>query len=206
MKKFLEVAIEAAREAGAMLRAEFDRPKKISYKGEVDIVTESDRRVGGTDRRATAQAVSRITRSSRKKAAPGRGRAKILLARGPARRHHEFRARLSVFRGVDWPARRMASRSLARSLNPIADELFTAARGEGAYLNGKRIHVSPIETLSESLVGTGFPPHQRKQQREHGAITGSLRCARMACAAMVPRRSIFARWPAGASKPSGNSD
>src|SRR5580704_3489988 len=44
MKKFLEVAIEAAREAGAILRTEFDRPKKISYKGEVDIVTESDKR------------------------------------------------------------------------------------------------------------------------------------------------------------------
>ena len=44
MNQFLEVAIDAAREAGALLRTEFDRPKKISYKGEVDIVTESDRR------------------------------------------------------------------------------------------------------------------------------------------------------------------
>src|SRR5580658_2075482 len=44
MSQFLEVAIETAREAGAILRREFDRPKKISYKGEVDIVTESDRR------------------------------------------------------------------------------------------------------------------------------------------------------------------
>ena len=44
MNQFLEVAIDAAREAGALLRVEFDRPKKISYKGEVDIVTESDRR------------------------------------------------------------------------------------------------------------------------------------------------------------------
>ena len=44
MTQFLEAAIEIAREAGAILRAELDRPKKISYKGEVDIVTESDRR------------------------------------------------------------------------------------------------------------------------------------------------------------------
>ena len=41
---YLEVAVEAAREAGAILLKEFDRPKKISYKGEVDIVTESDKR------------------------------------------------------------------------------------------------------------------------------------------------------------------
>ena len=44
MKRFLDVAVEAAREAGAMLRVEFGRPKEIFYKGEVDIVTESDKR------------------------------------------------------------------------------------------------------------------------------------------------------------------
>jgi myo-inositol-1(or 4)-monophosphatase len=47
--------------------------------------------------------------------------------------------------------------------NPVSDEMFTAARGEGAYLNGKRIHVSPIEKLAYSLVATGFPTHQRKR-------------------------------------------
>jgi myo-inositol-1(or 4)-monophosphatase len=44
MNSFLEVAIDTAREAGAILLAEFDRPVDISYKGEVDIVTQADRR------------------------------------------------------------------------------------------------------------------------------------------------------------------
>src|SRR6202140_1892653 len=44
MNSYLEVAIEAAREAGAILLQEFDRPVKISYKGEVDIVTQADKR------------------------------------------------------------------------------------------------------------------------------------------------------------------
>src|SRR5947209_11526151 len=44
MNPFLDVAIEAAREAGAILLQEFDRPVKISYKGEVDIVTQADKR------------------------------------------------------------------------------------------------------------------------------------------------------------------
>ena len=44
MNSFLDVAIETAREAGGILLAEFDRPVKISYKGEVDIVTQADRR------------------------------------------------------------------------------------------------------------------------------------------------------------------
>src|ERR1700746_25077 len=43
MNSFLEVAVETAREAGAILLAEFDRPVKISYKGEGDIVTQADK-------------------------------------------------------------------------------------------------------------------------------------------------------------------
>ena len=50
-------------------------------------------------------------------------------------------------------------------LNPIADELFTAVRGEGAYLGHKRIHVSGVENLATSLVSTGFPTHQRANNR-----------------------------------------
>jgi myo-inositol-1(or 4)-monophosphatase len=47
--------------------------------------------------------------------------------------------------------------------NPVSEELFTAARGEGAYLNGKPIRVSAIEKLATSLVATGFPTHHRKR-------------------------------------------
>ena len=46
------------------------------------------------------------------------------------------------------------------NFNPISAELFTSVRGEGAYLNQKRIYVSPVETLSKGLVATGFPVHK----------------------------------------------
>jgi len=42
--------------------------------------------------------------------------------------------------------------------NPISDELFTAEKGEGAFLNDRPIHVSDIPTLDKSLLATGFPP------------------------------------------------
>lgn len=45
--------------------------------------------------------------------------------------------------------------------DPTRDELFTAERGKGAYLNGSPIHVSQTSTLSESLVATGFPSRKR---------------------------------------------
>lgn len=41
--------------------------------------------------------------------------------------------------------------------DPSRDELFTASRGRGAYLNGRRIRVSKRIRIEESLIGTGFP-------------------------------------------------
>jgi myo-inositol-1(or 4)-monophosphatase len=42
-------------------------------------------------------------------------------------------------------------------LNPVYNELFSAARGYGATLNGKTLHVSSAETLNKSILCTGFP-------------------------------------------------
>jgi myo-inositol-1(or 4)-monophosphatase len=42
-------------------------------------------------------------------------------------------------------------------LNAARDEEFTARRGDGAFLNGKRIHVSNLRDPGRSLIGTGFP-------------------------------------------------
>ena len=41
--------------------------------------------------------------------------------------------------------------------DPSADELFTAEKNKGAYLNNRRIRVSQTSKLIESLIVTGFP-------------------------------------------------
>jgi len=41
--------------------------------------------------------------------------------------------------------------------DPNRDELFTASRGRGAFLNDKRIRVSKRTKVEDSLIGTGFP-------------------------------------------------
>lgn len=40
---------------------------------------------------------------------------------------------------------------------PYFDEMYTAVKGKGAYLNGEPIRVSGKSTLQESVLGTGFP-------------------------------------------------
>jgi len=41
--------------------------------------------------------------------------------------------------------------------DPSGNELFTASRGRGAYLNDHRLRVSKRSQLSDCLIGTGFP-------------------------------------------------
>ncbi len=41
--------------------------------------------------------------------------------------------------------------------DPVRNELFTASKGRGAFLNDRRIRVSKCARLQDALVGTGFP-------------------------------------------------
>ena len=41
--------------------------------------------------------------------------------------------------------------------NPAADKCFYAEQNNGSYLNGERINTSSSNTLSDSLLATGFP-------------------------------------------------
>ena len=41
--------------------------------------------------------------------------------------------------------------------NPMTEEFFSAAQGQGAFLNGNRLHTSTWQTLGESLVALSFP-------------------------------------------------
>ena len=53
--------------------------------------------------------------------------------------------------------------------NPVTGELFSARRNKGAKLNGKKILVSKIKNLKQSLLVTGFP-YDRKKSIEKNFI------------------------------------
>ena len=47
--------------------------------------------------------------------------------------------------------------------NPFTNELFQAVKGQGAYLNGKRMHVSAKKCIQESLVAFGTSPYEKER-------------------------------------------
>ncbi len=161
MNSFLDVAVETAREAGAILLAEFDRPVKISYKGEVDIVTQADRL-------SEEAIVSRLRTHFPKHA--------IVAEEGGGKESDSpFRWHVDPLDGTTNFAHGYPCFAVSLGLEeageliagvifqPISGELFTAAKGEGAYLNQKKIEVSRIEKLATSLLSTGFPSVKRAQ-------------------------------------------
>jgi myo-inositol-1(or 4)-monophosphatase len=49
--------------------------------------------------------------------------------------------------------------------DPARQEMFAAARGQGAWLGPRRLQTSPASRLEEALLATGFPPDLRGQER-----------------------------------------
>jgi myo-inositol-1(or 4)-monophosphatase len=160
--EFLELALEAAAEAAGIIRDGAARPKHVQYKGDVDLVTD-------TDKRSEAAIVGRIRKKfpdhaivaeEGSEGAP-RG-AKYTWYIDPldgttnfAHGYPCFAASIALHEG-DVPIVGVVA-------NPVMNETFSAARGQGAWLNGKPIHVSAVPKLATSLVSTGFPTHQLRQ-------------------------------------------
>lgn len=160
---FLNVAVAAAWEAGEIIAAAMDRPKRISYKGEVDLVTE-------TDNKSEAAILARLHREfpahtiiAEEGGAFGPG------ALAPYQWHVDpldgttnFAHGYPVF-AVSLGLLERGELLVAAVYNPVSREMFTAIRGQGAYRNGNAIQVSSVDKLSRSLLATGFPTHKRVQ-------------------------------------------
>jgi myo-inositol-1(or 4)-monophosphatase len=159
LKSYLQAAIDIAQEAGKILREEMERPPTIAYKGDFDLVTQADRRseqliVTRLRERFPQHAVA---------AEEGTG-----TDTGSDYRWHvdPLDGTTNFAHGYPCFCVSMALACKGELLvgviyNPIYQELFAAARGEGATFNGKKIHCSKIDALKNSLLCTGFPNHKR---------------------------------------------
>jgi myo-inositol-1(or 4)-monophosphatase len=159
-KAYLEVAIEIAREGGAILREEFDRPAQISYKGDVDIVTQADKR-------SEKAIVARLTEFfpehsiAAEEGTGHEGKSEFRWHVDPLDGTTNFAHGYPCF-CVSIALAQLDTLLAAVVFNPFYNELFAAGKGEGATLNGKPIHVSKMASVSTSLLCTGFPVQNRQ--------------------------------------------
>ena len=82
----------------------------------------------------------------------------------PARRQHQLRAWLSAVLRVDRLRASRTARTSRWCYDALKRELFAAARGRGAQLNGRPIHVSATPSLDRALLATAFPYDQRERR------------------------------------------
>jgi myo-inositol-1(or 4)-monophosphatase len=58
--------------------------------------------------------------------------------------------------------------------DPMRNELFSAIRGQGAWLNGQAIRTSNIESVSQAIAGIGFPPGVDKDSDDLKAFIATV--------------------------------
>jgi len=162
----LNFAIQTARDAGRVLAKRFGRTLEITNKSELDLVTESDL---ASERLIIDRIKSHYPRHAILAEESG--------ASEPADRekHSDWRWIIDPLDGttnyahgypcfcVSIGLENKGRRELGVVYDPIRDEMFTAERGQGAALNGRRIHVSSTPTLASALVCTGFPYDVRER-------------------------------------------
>lgn len=155
---YLTFMQELAREAGSVLVAHFGNVA-VEYKGEVDLVTEADRK-------SEKLIVSRIRQQWPSHDLIGEEGSRTETGSDfrwyidPLDGTTNFAHGYPVF-CVSIALEHKGERIAGVVYDPCRDEMFAAEKGAGSRLNGQAIRVSQIQHLAESLVATGFPSHKR---------------------------------------------
>ncbi|MEA2009173.1 MAG: inositol monophosphatase family protein [Actinomycetota bacterium] len=167
----LQLAIGAARAGGTILREGFDRGVTAHYKRRFDPVTEIDH--------ASEDAVLSIISEHRPNDAvlaeerggtiPG-GRLWIVDPLDGTVNFVHGIPQVAVSVGL-WED----DRPLAGVIyDPLRDECFSAAAGQGAHLNGRQIHVSSTADLDRSVTATGFPYDHGDYPDEYATVLAAV--------------------------------
>jgi len=154
-QKYLEAAREAAREAGALLRGDFFKPGDVFLKGEINLVTKSYTESQNLILNRLSGAFSGHDFLAEEGLAQ-LGGAEFRWIFDPLDGTTNFVHRFPVF-CVSIGLEHRGKLACGVVYNPMTEEMFWAARGDGAYFNGQKIRVSRIDSLNRGLLATGFP-------------------------------------------------
>lgn len=152
---YLDAAVEAALIAGAFQRYRFASQLAIDMKGDKNLVTEVDRE---SERLIVACLKAKFPEHN------------IVAEEGEYPQGHSpvrwiidpLDGTTNYAHGFPWFCVSIALEEAGELLagvvyNPLQEELFTATKGGGAYLNGHRLQVSSRAPLRDTLLATGFP-------------------------------------------------
>jgi myo-inositol-1(or 4)-monophosphatase len=164
-EEFLSVALQVAAAAGRRLRTAWAEPKTVEHKGEIDLVTATDREVEALVVDALQSAfpdhllVGEEGASGRPLPRPRDDQYAWYIdpldgTTNFAHSFPQFAVSIGLARGPELV--------LGVVHDPMRGETFAARRGHGATLNGEAIHVSATARLNAALVGTGFPYDRRE--------------------------------------------
>ena len=171
----LNVMIKAAQKASRALKRDFGELEhlQVSLKGPADFVTAADRRAEETLRAELAAA-----RPGYSFLGEEGGRYE-----GTDKTHcwivDPLDGTLNFLHGIPHFAISIALEREGAIVagivyNPVSDELFTAERGKGAFLNDRRLRVAGRKRLSESVVACALPHPSRGDvalaRSEHAAV------------------------------------
>lgn len=155
--KYLEVAKEAALKAGVVLKEHFGKvcPSMIDEKAKNDFVTDVDRESeeiikGHIKSHFKNHDILAEESSAERNASP------FLWIIDPLDGTLNYIHGLPNF-AVSIALEIEGNLAMGVIYEPLRDSIYSAMRGHGSFKNGKRIHVSHSQTLSTSLIATGFP-------------------------------------------------
>jgi myo-inositol-1(or 4)-monophosphatase len=162
----LNFAIQTARDAGRLLAERFGRVLQITNKSELDLVTESDlaserliiERIKTYHPRHSILAEESGASEPADREGQDDWRWIIDPLDGTTNYAHGYPC-FCVSIGLEHKGRM----EIGVVYDPMRDELFSAERGEGASLNGRRIQVSPVDALAGALLCTVFPYDVRER-------------------------------------------
>ena len=161
MSSYLETATAIAREAGAVLAGHFGRVA-FELKGDFDLVTAADRaseKLIVERLRAHYPSHSIVAEEGGNHQGSNEYCWYVDPLDGTTNFAHGF-PMFNVTLGLERKGEMVAGVVYDPSRR---EEMFTAERGGGAFVNGERIQVSRARHLEEALVATGFPSRKRHE-------------------------------------------
>jgi len=152
---FLATAIEAVTRAGAMQLAGADH-LHVEKKGAIDLVTQIDREVEQMFRALIGERFPDHTILAEEYSIEGERQARHCWVFDPVDGTTNYAHGLPIYCSA--ASLEIDGQPVVAAIyDPSRRELFTAERGQGAWLNGAPLSVSSADALIDSLLVTGFP-------------------------------------------------